>query len=94
MLKVMVACGCGMGTSQIMKTRAQQVLKELGLEATIHHTSLDEAQSIDNDFDLIIISEAFVKNFKVREKTKVVGLKNLLSKAELKEKIQALGICE
>lgn len=31
MLKVMVACGCGMGTSQIMKTRAQQVLKELGI---------------------------------------------------------------
>ena len=38
MLKVMVACGCGMGTSQIMKTRAQQVLKELGIQATIHHT--------------------------------------------------------
>ena len=55
MLKVMVACGCGMGTSQIMKTRAQQVLKELGIQATIHHTSLDEAQSIANDFDLIII---------------------------------------
>lgn len=92
MLKVMVACGCGMGTSQIMKTSTKQVMKDLGVEATIHHTSLDEAKSIANDFDLVIISEAFVKNFKVREGTIVIGLKNLLSKAELKEKILAVGI--
>lgn len=94
MVKVMVACGCGMGTSQIMKTRAQQVLKELHIEASIHHTSLDEAQSIANDFDLIIISETFVKNFKVREHTNVIGLKNILSKVELKEKIQELNLSE
>lgn len=92
MIKVMVACGCGMGTSQIMKTSAKSVMKELGIDCSIYHTSLDEAKSIANDYDLVIISEAFVKNFKVREGTIVVGLKNLLSKAELKEKIQALGL--
>ena len=92
MIKVMVACGCGMGTSQIMKTSTRQVLKELGVEATIHHTSLDEAKSTANDYDLVIISEAFVKNFKVREGTRVIGLKNLLSKIELKEKLQVLGL--
>ena len=92
MIKVMVACGCGMGTSQIMKTSTRQVLKELGVEATIHHTSLDEAKSTANDYDLVIISEAFVKNFKVREGTRVIGLKNLLSKIELKETLQVLGL--
>lgn len=92
MLKVLVACGCGMGSSQIIKMRAADTLKKLGIEAQIYHTSIDEAKSIAKDYNLIIVSEAFVKNFNVKDDIKVVGLKNLMSKEEMEEKIKLSGI--
>lgn len=92
MLNVMVACGCGMGSSQMLKMRAQAVLKELGVEAKIHHTSIDEAKSTASNYDLVIISEGFIRNFKVGEKTTIIGLKNIMSKVELKEKLEASNI--
>lgn len=86
MLKVMVACGCGMGSSQMMKMRAQEVFKKLGIEVSIHHTSVDEAKSCANGYDLILVSAALERNFK-NSKTTVIGLKNILSKAEIEEKL-------
>ena len=41
MLKVVVACGCGMGSSQMMKMRAQEVFKKLNVQVSLHHTSID-----------------------------------------------------
>lgn len=92
MVKVLVACGCGMGTSQLIKMRTSEVMKKLAIEHSIYHTSIDEAQSIANDYDVVIISESFVPSFRVRGNTIVIGLKNLMSKAELEEKIKNSGI--
>lgn len=91
MLKVMVACGCGMGSSQMLKMRASQVFSEMGIEVTIHHTSVDEASSTANDYDVVIISETLVRNFK-NAKSKVIGLKNIMSKTELREKLEGAEI--
>ena len=70
MLKVLVACGCGMGSSQLLKMNCANVLKKLGIENTVHHTS-----------------------FKLKEgsKTKIIGLKNLMNKKELEEKLREGG---
>ena len=91
MLKVVVACGCGMGSSQMMKMRAQEVFKKLNVQVSLHHTSIDEASS--SEYDLIIVSEALVRNFK-NTKAKVIGLKNIMSKAEMEQKILESGIIE
>lgn len=88
MLKVVVACGCGMGSSQMMKMRAQEVFKKLGIEVSIHHTSVDEAKSSANDYNVVMVSEALVRNF-TNTKATVIGLKNIMSKAEIEEKILA-----
>ena len=93
MLKVVVACGCGMGSSQMMKMRAQEVFKNLNVQVSLHHTSIDEASSSANEYDLIIVSEALVRNFK-NTKAKVIGLKNIMSKAEMEQKILESGIIE
>lgn len=93
MLKVVVACGCGMGSSQMMKMRAQEVFKKLNVQVSLHHTSIDEASSSANEYDLIIVSEALVRNFK-NTKAKVIGLKNIMSKAEMEQKILESGILE
>lgn len=93
MLKVVVACGCGMGSSQMMKMRAQEVFKKLNVQVSLHHTSIDEVSSSANEYDLIIVSEALVRNFK-NTKAKVIGLKNIMSKAEMEQKIVDSGILE
>lgn len=91
MLKVLVACGCGMGSSQMIKKNCSTVLTSLGIEHTIHHTSIGEAKAVANNYDLVVVGSNFEKHLKVKETTKVIGLKNLLNKVELKTKLQEAG---
>ena len=79
MLKVLVACGCGMGSSQLLKMNC---------------TSIDEAKSTAHDYDLIVVGENFVNSFNVKEGTKVIGLKNLMNKKELETKLKESGIAD
>ena len=88
MLKVLAACGNGMGSSQIIKMRIEQVLKELGLEFKVDHCSIGEAKGMSRNYDLVLVSQQFVKDFPAsNDKTKIVGLINLLSATEIKEKV-------
>jgi len=94
MLKVLAACGNGMGSSTMIKIRIEQVLTELGLSYKVDHSSVGEAKGQAKNYDLILVAMPFVKDFQfVDSKTKVIGLVNLMSKPEIKEKvIQALGL--
>jgi PTS system ascorbate-specific IIB component len=94
MLKVLAACGNGMGSSQIIKMKIEQVLNELGIEYTVHHSSVGEGKNQAKNFDLVIVPQQLAKEFaSVPETTKVVGLINLLSAQEIKEKVSsALGL--
>ena len=89
MLKVLAACGNGMGSSQIIKMRIEQVLKEMGLEFKVDHSSVGEAKSQAKNYDLVLVAQQLTKEFtNVPEACKVVGLVNLLSATEIKEKVQ------
>ncbi len=87
MLKVLAACGNGMGSSLIIKMKIEKVLKDMGVECDIHHSSVGQAKSDARSYDLVLVSEAFVDEFQVGGKTKVVGLLNLLSEPEIREKV-------
>jgi len=39
-LKVVAACGVGMGSSLILKMNVEDVLKELNVPATVEHSAL------------------------------------------------------
>ena len=74
-IKAMVCCGSGMGSSQIIKMRIEQVAKKLGIELTeVHHCAVSEGRRIANNYDVD------------RDKTKVIELRNLLSAQEIEEK--------
>ncbi len=94
MIKVLAACGNGMGSSLIIKMKIEKVLKEMGLEFNVHHASVGQAKSDAKNFDLVLVGKSFVNEFNVTgAKTKVVGLVNLLSEDEIKEKVsEALGL--
>jgi PTS system ascorbate-specific IIB component len=88
MLKVVAACGNGMGSSQIIKMKIEKVFKKLGIQADIHHMSVGEAKSQANSYDVVFCSLSLVDNFKVKGNTKVIGLQNLLSESEIEQKIK------
>lgn len=92
MLKVVAACGNGMGSSQIIKMKISQVLKALNIPADVHHMSVGEAKSQASSFDVVFCSEALANQFKAGERTRVIGLKNLLSVQEIEAKIKAAGL--
>ena len=88
MLRVLAACGNGMGSSQIIKMRIEQVLKEMGLAFKVDHSSVGEAKNQAKNYDLVLVANQLVKEFmNVPETTKVVGLINLLSAQEIREKV-------
>lgn len=91
MLKVIAACGSGMGSSQLIKMKLQRVFKKLGIDADIYHTNVGDAKSQANNYDVVFCSESLVNNFSGVKAT-VIGLKNLLSEAEMTEKIQVANL--
>lgn len=89
MLKVIAACGSGMGSSQIIKMKIEKVFKKLGIQVSIQHSSVGEAKSQASNFDVVFCSEVLISNFKRAEEsgTIVIGLKNILSEKEMEEKV-------
>ncbi len=87
MLKVIAACGNGMGSSMMIKMKIEKVLSELGIEHEVYHASVGQAKTEAKDYDLVIVSAMFVEEFEGLPNTKVVGLRNLLSEDEIREKV-------
>ncbi len=89
MLRVIAACGSGMGSSQIIKMKISKVFKKLGIDVTIQHNSVGEAKSQASNFDVVFCSEVLKSNFKRAEDsgTIVIGLRNVLSEKEIEEKV-------
>jgi PTS system ascorbate-specific IIB component len=94
MLRVLAACGNGMGSSQIIKMRIEQVLREMNLQFKVDHASVGQAKGSAKLYDLVLVPQQLAKEFSnVPETCKVVGLVNLLSAQEIKQKVsEALGL--
>lgn len=89
MLKVVAACGNGMGSSQIIKMKIQKIFKKLNIPVSIDHTSIGVAKTQASNYDVVFCSDALKDNFNNIKKsgTKIIGLKNILSEKEIEEKI-------
>jgi PTS system ascorbate-specific IIB component len=83
MLKVLAACGNGMGSSLIIKMKIEKVLKDLGYTCEVHHASVGQAKTDAMNYDLVFVSQMFVNEFANAGKAKIVGLVNLLSEEEI-----------
>ena len=94
MLKVIAACGNGMGSSQMIKMKIQKVFKKLGVDVQVDHTSVGAATSQAVNYDAVFVSNNFVDNFAnaASKGVKVIGLQNLLSEQEIEEKIIEAGL--
>ena len=93
-LKIIVACTNGAGTSLLMKMSVEKATSELGVPVEkIHHCSMAEGKSSASQYDIAFVPLNFIDMFKDVQKsgTTVIGLRNVLSAEEVKEKLKATG---
>ncbi len=81
-MKILVACGNGLGSSLMLEIKINNLLKEHGIEAEVAHTDLASAKF--EQADIYIGSEDIVSNI---EKDNVIGLQNIMSDEEIYEKL-------
>ena len=97
-MKIIVACANGAGTSLMMMNKVKQAFKELDYQGKldISHCSLSEGKSTGRSADLIFCAVNFMKDFdQLKAKgVEIVGMKNILSKDEAKEKILEHNLLE
>jgi len=97
MIKVLVSCANGAGTSLLMKLTVEKVLKGLNIPVfNIHHCSLSEGKSSAMQYDVVFCPLNFISMFEAPLKAgkTVIGLRNVMSEAECKEKVIAAGLVE
>ena len=95
MVKILVVCANGAGTSLMMKMRVEKATKDLGIQVqTIHHCSLSEGKSAATQYDVVFCPLNFVSMFDdaAKKGVKICGMKNVLSDKEAKELLTAAGI--
>lgn len=88
-VKIVFVCGAGLGSSFAAQMSAEDVLNKLGVDATLEHTDISSAGSMNAD--IIITGQNFQSQFEKSnidpEKTPIIYLKNIVSKAEIEEKL-------
>lgn len=96
MIKIVVACGSGMGSSQIIKMKVAKILKKLNVKAELHHTNVAEAKSTAENYSAVICPENLRETFTAAQKKGVIviALKNLLDEKEIEAKLIEVKINE
>ncbi|MFA9493518.1 PTS sugar transporter subunit IIB [Streptococcus sp. E17BB] len=89
MLKVLAACGNGMGSSMVIKMKVENALRKLGQSTfTVNSCSVGEAKGLAVGYDIVIASEHLIKELDGRTNGKLVGLDNLMDDKEITAKLE------
>ena len=93
----LVCCANGAGTSLMMKMTMQKVLTKLGIQpGSIHHCAISEGKSCAFQFDVFFTTANFASMMKAAEEkgTVVLGLKNVMSAAEMEQALRNAGLVD
>lgn len=85
MYKALVCCRAGMGSSMLLKIKADQVIKENNFPIVTEHGNLDSLIGFKGD--LIITMDDLSKELKDKAPY-CLGIRNIVDKAEMKKKIE------
>ncbi|MCI1219483.1 MAG: PTS sugar transporter subunit IIB [Bifidobacterium sp.] len=90
MVKALVACRAGVGSSLMLKIKLSEVIEQHNMDIQLEHASLDELEGFDGPI-VITLSDVADDLKKEGVKKEIVGIKNILDKNELYTKVsQAL----
>lgn len=89
MLRILAACGNGMGSSMVIKMKIENALRELKVEDfVVDFCSVGEAKSSANGYNIVVASEHLINELEGRTQGKLVGLANLMDDVEIKAKLE------
>ena len=87
-MKIIAACGNGMGTSMIIRLKVEEISKKLNLNAEVEAMSVGQAKSMTNQVDIIITAIHLADQFTTGDKAKIVGIKNLMDAQEIESALK------
>lgn len=86
MYKALVCCRAGMGSSMLLKIKADQVIKENDYPIVTEHGNLDSLMGFNGDLVITMDDLASELQDKVPY---ALGIRNIMDKVEMKEKMEA-----
>jgi Phosphotransferase system, galactitol-specific IIB component len=88
MVKALVACRAGVGSSLMLKIKLNEVISEHDLPVQVEHSSLDGLPGFDGPIVIALSDVAQELQDQGIDKV-VVGIKNILDKDEIYTKLSA-----
>ncbi|MCI1986094.1 MAG: PTS sugar transporter subunit IIB [Lactobacillus sp.] len=88
MVKALVACRAGVGSSLMLKIKLNQVIDEQHWDMEVEHSSLDELESFDGPI-IVTLSDVAADLKSEGVKKEIVGITNILDKNEIQTKVGA-----
>lgn len=86
MYKALVCCRAGMGSSMLLKIKADQVIKENNFPIETEHGNLDSLMGFNGD---LVITMDDLSNELADKVPYALGIYNIMDKVEMKEKMEA-----
>ncbi|MBA8760801.1 PTS sugar transporter subunit IIB [Staphylococcus coagulans] len=88
MLKILAACGNGMGSSMIIKMKIEKCLRALDVtDFVVDYCSVGEAKSQLSSYDVVFASKHLIHELEGRSQCRLLGLENLMDDVEIKENL-------
>jgi ascorbate PTS system EIIB component len=86
LLKILVVCGAGLGSSFACQMSVESVLQDIGVKASVDHSDISSAAGFN--VDIIISGKNFESQFTRYElPMDLIFLERLVDKQEIKEKL-------
>ena len=92
-MKIVSACGSGLGSSLMVSMKISDILKKLNVEAEVSHSDLSSL--IFSDADVYVLSKDIAESIEAQrlDQNKIISLSNILDDAEITAKLkEKLGI--
>ena len=92
-MKIVTACGSGLGSSLMVSMKISDILKKLNVEAEVSHSDLSSV--IFSDADVFVLSKDIAESIEAQrlDQGKVISLSNILDEEEITAKLkEKLGI--
>ena len=86
-VRILAVCGCGQGSSMIMKMKVDQFLTQQKVDHTVNSCAVGEYKSELGGADIIIASTHVASEIEVSGNKYVVGVRNMLSAADFGPKL-------
>lgn len=85
-MKILAVCGFGVGSSMILRMSIEKVLKQMGIDAEVENTDINDARGAK--CDAIFTSEELLKEIKGSVNVPVYSVKKYMDLEEVKASVE------